>query len=155
MLALSLPTSLPSKRKRHWFYFILKQTKNTKSCCLGGMWVLVGQWSGCPGDIVSSYFTGVVLCGWGLSNGLWAHASLLPSCWMKHHFNFFFKNQFPNCPIWPFERKRKSIHFATNCFVCLEYKKENKNKTTTKPKVATFETSCVYCTWQKTAPSFP
>lgn len=46
-------TALPTKRKRRRFCLILKK----KSRCLGGICLLIRQWSGCPGEVVGSCCT--------------------------------------------------------------------------------------------------
>lgn len=59
----------------------------------------------------------------------------------------------PNRAFW--KKKKVFILPPTTLYVLNRRRKIKTKKATTKPKVAIFETSCVYCTWQKTAPFFP
>lgn len=142
-------TALPTERKRHRFCLIFKK----KSRCLGGIWFLIRQWSGCPGKVVGSC---CIMCCAG--EDCQVDSELIPpSCrlvgWSIILISFL-KISFltvPNMAFW----KKKKVFILPPTILYVLNRRKTKMKATTKPKVAIFETACVYCTWQKTAPSFP
>lgn len=111
------PHLLPSQSRERdigfdWFW-------KRSHCCLGGICFLIRQWSGCPGVVVGSCCT---TCCAGEDCQVDSEP-IPPSChlvgWSIILISFL-KISFLTVPNRAFWKKKKSIHFATNYFVCLE-----------------------------------